>query len=166
PSPTGHGAPRLHPSRARSRRPEAPVSATLRPGGPPDHQGSARDASRLFFHVYGQLPRPTRAVPLPGGRGAGAPCGGPPRCAERQRPAGRRARLRERAAVKGAGVRGVWGRRDGSSTAASRLGGRTVREQRSEEHTSELQSRGHLVCRLLLEKKKNEREVGSDLAQT
>src|SRR5439155_11435524 len=26
-------------------------------------------------------------------------------------------------------------------------------EQRSEEHTSELQSRGHLVCRLLLEKK-------------
>src|SRR5439155_19426635 len=31
----------------------------------------------------------------------------------------------------------------------------TAREStRSEEHTSELQSRGHLVCRLLLEKKK------------
>src|SRR3989449_7144582 len=29
-----------------------------------------------------------------------------------------------------------------------------VREPRSEEHTSELQSRLHLVCRLLLEKKK------------
>src|SRR5207253_11169309 len=28
------------------------------------------------------------------------------------------------------------------------------RRARSEEHTSELQSRGHLVCRLLLEKKK------------
>src|SRR5690625_6666076 len=27
-------------------------------------------------------------------------------------------------------------------------------DERSEEHTSELQSRGHLVCRLLLEKKK------------
>src|SRR5690625_5502706 len=27
------------------------------------------------------------------------------------------------------------------------------RRQRSEEHTSELQSRGHLVCRLLLQKK-------------
>src|SRR5690625_6423734 len=27
-------------------------------------------------------------------------------------------------------------------------------KKRSEEHTSELQSRGHLVCRLLLEKKK------------
>src|SRR5205809_5874642 len=30
-------------------------------------------------------------------------------------------------------------------------------EQRSEEHTSELQSRLHLVCRLLLEKKKSSR---------
>src|SRR5207253_3750441 len=29
-------------------------------------------------------------------------------------------------------------------------------QYRSEEHTSELQSRGHLVCRLLLEKKKIE----------
>src|SRR2546422_4286633 len=29
-----------------------------------------------------------------------------------------------------------------------------IRESRSEEHTSELQSRLHLVCRLLLEKKK------------
>src|SRR5690625_3633286 len=31
----------------------------------------------------------------------------------------------------------------------------TVTYLRSEEHTSELQSRGHLVCRLLLEKKNN-----------
>src|SRR5207253_8201115 len=31
----------------------------------------------------------------------------------------------------------------------------TGKLQRSEEHTSELQSRGHLVCRLLLEKKKH-----------
>src|SRR5215510_15583573 len=31
---------------------------------------------------------------------------------------------------------------------------RPCRNTRSEEHTSELQSRGHLVCRLLLEKKK------------
>src|SRR5690625_5374880 len=30
----------------------------------------------------------------------------------------------------------------------------TCDKRRSEEHTSELQSRGHLVCRLLLEKKK------------
>src|SRR2546422_7937178 len=33
--------------------------------------------------------------------------------------------------------------------------GRLRAEPRSEEHTSELQSRLHLVCRLLLEKKKN-----------
>src|SRR5207253_8943756 len=31
-----------------------------------------------------------------------------------------------------------------------------LRVVRSEEHTSELQSRGHLVCRLLLEKKKKQ----------
>src|SRR5437660_9001807 len=30
--------------------------------------------------------------------------------------------------------------------------------ERSEEHTSELQSRGHLVCRLLLEKKKKNKK--------
>src|SRR5690625_6821310 len=33
--------------------------------------------------------------------------------------------------------------------------GDDARWQRSEEHTSELQSRGHLVCRLLLEKNKH-----------
>src|SRR3712207_8551999 len=33
------------------------------------------------------------------------------------------------------------------------------RPARSEEHTSELQSRQYLVCRLLLEKKKNERRA-------
>src|SRR5690625_2413066 len=35
---------------------------------------------------------------------------------------------------------------------------RQVLDQRSEEHTSELQSRGHLVCRLLLEKKKKKKK--------
>src|SRR5438034_3597915 len=36
------------------------------------------------------------------------------------------------------------------------LGRSYVRVRRSEEHTSELQSHSDLVCRLLLEKKKNE----------
>src|SRR5690554_7613004 len=36
-----------------------------------------------------------------------------------------------------------------------RSAGRGLRQSRSEEHTSELQSRPHLVCRLLLEKKKH-----------
>src|SRR5690625_6496046 len=31
--------------------------------------------------------------------------------------------------------------------------------ERSEEHTSELQSRGHIVCRLLLEKKQRQSDV-------
>src|SRR3712207_7851488 len=46
----------------------------------------------------------------------------------------------------------VGGRRPG----AARDGGHTHCYPRSEEHTSELQSRQYLVCRLLLEKKKIE----------
>src|SRR5439155_8956600 len=46
------------------------------------------------------------------------------------------------------GVRRIW-RNPGSSFRNS-----AAISNRSEEHTSELQSRGHLVCRLLLEKKK------------
>src|SRR5687768_18192909 len=41
---------------------------------------------------------------------------------------------------------------------ALRKGDETVLLERSEEHTSELQSRLHLVCRLLLEKKKKEKK--------
>src|SRR2546422_5713308 len=40
------------------------------------------------------------------------------------------------------------------------------RLHRSEEHTSELQSRLHLVCRLLLEKKKNRINATSDCNPT
>src|SRR6266498_2717452 len=43
----------------------------------------------------------------------------------------------------------------------SRRRARLVRGARSEEHTSELQSRPHLVCRLLLEKKKKNRKQPS-----
>src|SRR5256884_3866350 len=44
---------------------------------------------------------------------------------------------------------------DGSAKCSRHGGPRAIfREKRSEEHTSELQSRLHLVCRLLLEKKK------------
>src|SRR5215510_16385396 len=41
--------------------------------------------------------------------------------------------------------------------------GNRPRHLRSEEHTSELQSRGHLVCRLLLEKKNNEQGWTTEL---
>src|SRR5437660_5432011 len=43
---------------------------------------------------------------------------------------------------------------DGLKHHRARIGNNGV--SRSEEHTSELQSRGHLVCRLLLEKKKQQ----------
>src|SRR5690625_6253241 len=45
----------------------------------------------------------------------------------------------------------------GQLTRGERLPGEVVQPDghRSEEHTSELQSRGHLVCRLLLEKRKS-----------
>src|SRR5690625_3738346 len=42
-----------------------------------------------------------------------------------------------------------------AAMAAAQRSTRAKRFARSEEHTSELQSRGHLVCRLLLEKKKS-----------
>src|SRR2546425_5215558 len=40
-----------------------------------------------------------------------------------------------------------------------------VRIQRSEEHTSELQSLAYLVCRLLLEKKKKKKKLNADPQQ-
>src|SRR2546429_2046682 len=43
----------------------------------------------------------------------------------------------------------------GATGAMNHAGTGTPAARRSEEHTSELQSRLHLVCRLLLEKKKN-----------
>src|SRR5690625_6461832 len=43
--------------------------------------------------------------------------------------------------------------RDLASGFARALAAQDVAATRSEEHSSELQSRGHLVCRLLLEKK-------------
>src|SRR5690625_5390914 len=42
---------------------------------------------------------------------------------------------------------------------------RPAKAARSEEHTSELQSRGHLVCRLLLEKKKERHKDRARYAQ-
>src|SRR5215813_10884628 len=50
----------------------------------------------------------------------------------------------------------------GSSAQLPRVAVGALTAGRSEEHTSELQSRPHLVCRLLLEKKKND-DVASHL---
>src|SRR3712207_8106896 len=74
----------------------------------------------------------------------------------------RHGRGRPRRAGRGAAVGGV-----GPATRRPRgpPGGRRVARgavpQRSEEHTSELQSRQYLVCRLLLEKKKQTERVNN-----
>src|SRR5258706_1643544 len=52
--------------------------------------------------------------------------------------------------------------RDGAHELLPATGGRSRWPPRSEEHTSELQSLTHLVCRLLLEKKKNLNRGGED----
>src|SRR2546422_6715010 len=53
------------------------------------------------------------------------------------------------------GMRARWPTASGTAAAGSRAMPCAMRStDRSEEHTSELQSRLHLVCRLLLEKKK------------
>src|SRR3989449_1530062 len=54
-------------------------------------------------------------------------------------------------------IRGCW-RASRSSVAPVPSGEPSSMKRRSEEHTSELQSRLHLVCRLLLEKKKKKRQ--------
>src|SRR5258708_9844691 len=68
---------------------------------------------------------------------------------------GSRRKARTRAAGKGFGTghRGLRSRR-------------TYRFVRSEEHTSELQSPDHLVCRLLLEKKKTINRFSTSLSVT
>src|SRR2546422_3097682 len=84
------------------------------------------------------------------------PRGRPPRPSRlRQRRKRRRSRRRRKSSVVSA---------QDVRDAAAGLAGVAVRtplrfvEPRSEEHTSELQSRLHLVCRLLLEKKKRHKK--------
>src|SRR5687768_18327736 len=48
---------------------------------------------------------------------------------------------------------------DGQPSQLPSMRSRTTPSSRSEEHTSELQSRLHLVCRLLLEKKKKKKPL-------
>src|SRR5687768_17910162 len=55
---------------------------------------------------------------------------------------------------------------DGQCTCDVQQHRRARRIRRSEEHTSELQSRLHLVCRLLLEKKKKKNNTKRQTKQT
>src|SRR5258708_27048574 len=56
----------------------------------------------------------------------------------------------------------LWWKQDPSSDdewPVLRAGMKKLKAARSEEHTSELQSPDHLVCRLLLEKKKKDKRI-------
>src|SRR5262245_64222080 len=70
-----------------------------------------------------------------------------------RRQVGAAARRRRRRCRRLAARAGGTDRRIGRGRVRHRAGARAI--DRSEEHTSELQSLRHLVCRLLLEKKKN-----------
>src|SRR3712207_8337458 len=71
----------------------------------------------------------------------------------RSRGQDRRADRRERLR-RGVATTGLLARARGGSELQGREPGQLPAVMRSEEHTSELQSRQYLVCRLLLEKKK------------
>src|SRR2546429_1889597 len=110
----------------------------------------------LFFFFFFNDPPPTEISPLP--LHAALPisiagtCCGTLQCGR----AATRSRPRWPCAPPGSDS-GSRTSRSRPSTATSRVICRrrgTCRGSRSEEHTSELQSRLHLVCRLLLEKKK------------
>src|SRR5258708_21180104 len=68
-----------------------------------------------------------------------------------------RSRMRLRSAIATARFAAAWPTTYLSSSATIWRGVSDSVEVRSEEHTSELQSPDHLVCRLLLEKKKKKR---------
>src|SRR6266508_87661 len=100
-------------------------------------------AAKLSRERHGSVTR--RRGPAPGGskgswRGDALSSGGPCGCREGVGARGARGRLPPTRPPPVVGRPGLRGRSGGG---------------RSEEHTSELQSRGHLVCRLLLEKKKD-----------
>src|SRR5690606_41684868 len=103
-----------------------------------DHWRTLRLSQRSALRLYTTL---FRSVP-----GAAAASGRPGR-ADRARPC-RGGGVARRAVRSG---RGRGGRGGGGSAGGAGGGGRGPRG-RSEEHTSELQSREKLVCRLLLEK--------------
>src|SRR3712207_8295617 len=99
----------------------------------------------LFFFFFLMIRRPPRSTLFPYTtlfRSGGAV-------------SGRRGRTRSRQGLRGEGADlGEGLAAAGKQEAAAHSATVAARQPRSEEHTSELQSRQYLVCRLLLEKKK------------
>src|SRR3712207_7323443 len=95
----------------------------------------------MFFFFFLMIRRPPRSTLFPYTTLFRSGDGDEPRAAVAARAHHRLRAYRQQAAPQGGA--GCAGRQ-----------GATPRRDRSEEHTSELQSRQYLVCRLLLEKKK------------
>src|SRR2546429_1524659 len=111
--------------------------------------------TQLSFFFFFNIPAPPEISPLP--LPAALPfCHDRPGRREPTAPLRRRGASGPRARPAGASCR-CRGRPPAPPCRRARRGRRSTprRASRSEEHTSELQSRLHLVCRLLLEKKKN-----------
>src|SRR3712207_8450544 len=98
----------------------------------------------MFTFFFLMRRRPPRSTLFPYTTLFRSRVGGPGSPDPRRRPPTWRSRTRRR---RGARARG------GSACPPPASRGRGARARRSEEHTSELQSRQYLVCRLLLEKK-------------
>src|SRR5215813_11930639 len=167
--------------RARTAQPAPPVFRldTARQPRDPTSVGKGRDRGRTRAMSVRQGPWTVADVPGQGGRtavvtgansGIGfeaaavlARCGADTVLACRDAGKAEAAAARITAAAPGAAVSVV--RLDLASldsvraAAAEILAGHQRLDLRSEEHTSELQSRPHLVCRLLLEKKKQQQSL-------
>src|SRR5690554_3743168 len=107
-------------------------------------------AERERLHASLVVRKPPAGTPVPAGGGAGA-AGHDGRDHRRRAVAPGVPPLRGRPQLERGGQR----RAGALSADVLPAGGHGRQRRRSEEHTSELQSRPHLVCRLLLEKKKN-----------
>src|SRR5690625_7296332 len=144
PAPTA-AAPARGPRPGAARRDHRRIPPHDHPGTAADRLGPGADPDRAVVRAVGAV-RGGRLAHLLGSGGAGEP---------------RRAHAAPHHHVSAGlhllgpvdGVPAAPGRGDGAEPSAAAAGHRRDR-RRSEEHTSELQSRGHLVCRLLLENKK------------
>src|SRR3712207_8736465 len=106
----------------------------------------------MSFFFFLMIRRPPRSTLFPYTTLFRSPDAGPAAAAPRRRRAGFQRHQGHPGTAGGTARRGAYRRDAPQAGGAAQLVG--VRPERSEEHTSELQSRQYLVCRLLLEKKK------------
>src|SRR3989449_4868765 len=131
-----------------------PVSTSVGGGGAPGVGDRAASGAN-------RMRQPFASTWLPGGAGGHLPGGVGVAAAEGGFTASTGSGQPTASTLVPAGVLGHWSMPSGTPSRSVSNGqplASTVDTDRSEEHTSELQSRLHLVCRLLLEKKKKKRQ--------